>query len=96
MDDTEARRQSLANKLKWGGGVLLALVAGPVLFLILKGILGLAALAVAGVAGFTIIQMWPVFAMKIANWRMKLIVAEAQANPIETMKSVFLEKIRII
>ena len=80
IDDIKKAR--LATKLKWGLALLGALIIAPVVFLIVKGLVGL---ALAGAIGLVIVQMAPVFSMKLANWKLKLIVGEAQKNPIETM-----------
>jgi septal ring factor EnvC (AmiA/AmiB activator) len=58
-------------------------------FLAVKGIVGL---ALAAIVGVTVIQLAPVFSFKLANWKMKLIVSEATANPIETMQNLYAEK----
>lgn len=94
--EAEAKRKRLATGLKWGGVLVGTLLIAPLTSMILSGILGAAALLVAGVAGYISIELAPWFAMKIANWRMKLITMEASKNPIETMHNVYLEQSRII
>lgn len=88
MDD-EVRRQRLATVAKWGIGLAGAVVISPFVFLAVKGIVGL---AIAVAVGMTVIQLAPVFSMKLANWKMKLIIGEAEKNPIETMQNLFVEK----
>lgn len=88
-EDSSARRERLATRFKWGLGLGAALLVSPVVFLVVKGIVGL---TIAFVAGFTVIQLAPVFSLKLANWRMKLLVAEVEANPIETMRNLQIEK----
>ncbi len=87
--DPEVRRQRIATGVKWGVGLAGAVLISPIVFLAVKGLVGL---ALAAAIGFIIINFAPVFAMKIANWKMKAIVAEAEANPIETMKNLKIEK----
>lgn len=85
----DLRKQSLANKVKWGIAAAAALLISPVIFMIVKGLVGL---AVAGVIGMAIISFAPVVSMKLANWKLKAIKAEAAANPVETMQNVYREK----
>jgi hypothetical protein len=89
MDDNEIRRQRLAAWLKWGLGMVGAVIVSPFVFLAVKGIVGL---AIAAAVGFVVVQLAPVFATMIANWRIKLLVAEVEANPIETMHNLYIEK----
>jgi hypothetical protein len=42
--------------------------------------------------GFTAWTFVPVFGDLIKNWKMKAIIAIAEANPIETMQNIFIEK----
>lgn len=89
--DQKKKRIETIAKLAIAGVVGLAV--SPVIFLAIKGLVGL---LIAGVIGFTAIQLTPWFAMKIANWKMKLIIAEANANPIETMNNVYAENMKVI
>lgn len=90
--DPEVRRKRLTTMVKWGIGVAGAAIISPILYFALKGLLGLAALVVAGAIGYVVIELAPVFAMKIANWKVKMIVSEAEKNPIETMENLRIEK----
>jgi len=84
---------------KWlsiaGLGVVGFLVA-PIIFLTIQGIVGL---AIAGAVGFTLVSLAPWFALKVANWKYRLIDAEkvehikkvtgaAAENPIETLTAL--------
>lgn len=89
--DEEARRQRLATVAKWGIGLAGAVIISPFVFLAVKGIVGLA-LAVA--VGMAVIQLAPVFSMKLANWKMRLIVQEAGANPIETFQNDYIDRFK--
>lgn len=91
--ETDARQKRIERWVKVGLIGLVALIVSPVILMTIKGLLGL---VVAGLIVVTTVQLAPVFAFKLANWRMKLIMAEAGRNPIETMKNVYLEKSQII
>ncbi|MGO9318455.1 MAG: hypothetical protein ACLPXT_13395 [Terracidiphilus sp.] len=90
-NDSDVRRQKMATALKWGAGLVGAIVVAPFIFLAVKGIVGL---AIAAAIGLVITQLAPVFAQKLANWRMKLVVDEVEKNPIETMQNLFIDKTR--
>lgn len=92
----EVRKANLSRNLKIAGAAGACLLVAPLTIVILWGVLGIAALAVAGVVGFTAINLAPWYADKVANWRMKLIVAEAQKNPIETMKNIYIQNMKTI
>jgi hypothetical protein len=84
--DLDVRRMKFATKVKWGLGLGSALIAGPVLFTLFSYLAGA---AIAAVTTIVIvggaINYYPVFAMKLANSKIKEIVKEAKKNPIETM-----------
>jgi archaellum component FlaC len=82
-------REKLVQRFKWGLGLFAAAVISPFVFLAIKGIVGLAA---AFAIGMIITQLAPVYALKLANWRMKLLVSEVETNPIETMQTLLVEK----
>lgn len=90
--DPEVRKQKIVSLVKWGAAFVGLVVMTPLIFIALKGALGLLALAVAGAVGYTMIELAPVFAMKVANWRIKQIVDEAGKNPIETLQNVYIER----
>jgi hypothetical protein len=88
---------------KWatvlGIGVVGLLVA-PIIFLTIQGIIGL---AIAAAVGFTLVTLAPWFALKVANWKYRLIDAEkvahikgvtaaAEMNPIETLTALIIAK----
>jgi hypothetical protein len=89
MEENEARRKKWETIFKWGLGLGGAIAASQVIFLAIKGIIGL---AIAGGLGLVIVQLAPVFSLKLANRKIKLLVDEVEANPIETMQNLFLEK----
>lgn len=96
MQDLDARKALLAKYWKWGAGLAVVLLLGPFVGIILNGILGIAGLAIAGVIAFLAVQFAPAFADMVANWRMKVIVAEANRNPIETMKNIYISNMQTI
>lgn len=71
------------NWAKLGIIAVAALVAAPVVFVIIKGIVGL---AVAALLGGTVIMVAPAVSMRIANTRLALKKREAMRAPIETMQ----------
>lgn len=91
MDEQQQRR--IATLAKVGLVGLVGLLVAPIVLIMIKGIVGL---VVAGALAASTIQLAPWFGMKLANWRMKLIEQEANKNPIETMKNVYLEQSKII
>jgi len=84
--DLDVRRMKFATKVKWALGLGSALIAGPTLFWLFSYLAGA---AVAGIFTIVIVggavNYFPVFAMKLANSKVKEIVNEAKKNPIETM-----------
>ena len=89
MSDPEARRERIATWVKWGVGLGAAAAISPFVFFAVKGLIGL---ALAAATALVIIQFARPFANLVAAWRMKAIVAVAEANPIETMRDLFMEK----
>lgn len=87
--DIETRKRRIATGVKWGLGLVAAAILGPLAYLAIKGIVGL---AVALLLGAAVINFAPVVGMKFANWKLKAIKGEAMRSPIETMQNVFLEK----
>jgi hypothetical protein len=90
--ETDERKRKFATVLKWLGGIVGAAVISPVVFLALKGVLGLIALGVAAGAGLVILRLSPIVSMKVSNLLLKGIASEAAANPIETMQNLLIEK----
>jgi hypothetical protein len=65
------------------------LFAGPIAAIAIKGLLGLIACGVIGLAAVT---FGPVIADKAANWRLKMLKAEAAKNPVETLQLQLIER----
>lgn len=80
------RQAKLAKWVVIGVGVV---VLAPAALLLLKGIVALAA---AGIVGLGAIYLGPVVEMKLKNARVKMTVAEAEKNPIETLLNQLLVK----
>lgn len=87
--EMEAKRKKYTNYAMWAVGIGALALAGPIIFMALKGLVALIAF---GLVGVTALTLAPVIAMKLANWKIQSIKAEAAANPIETLQNMRLEK----
>lgn len=87
--DLEQHRLKLTTKWKWIIGALAGLIVSPVILVTIQGMLGLIA---AFAIGTLAVNFAPYFAMRVANLKMKAITAEANANPIETMKNLRIDR----
>jgi len=85
----QARRARIEALAKFGIAAAVIIGVAPFVFLLVKGVVGL---AISAAVGFTAIQFAPVFAMKIANWKLKAIKVEASQNPIETLENLLIER----
>lgn len=85
----ELKKQRLQKWATVGLVALAALIVSPVIFMVIKGLVGF---VVAAVIGLAIVMFTPVIAMKFANWRLQAIKAESRANPIETLQNQYMEK----
>ena len=65
---------------------IVGLVAAPVVGLAITGLVGL---LIAGIIGLGTLAILPWVEMKAANWRLKLIKAEAAKNPVETLQNEY-------
>lgn len=82
------KKQILATRIKWAVAALACIVVAPFVFLLVQGIVGL---AIAALCGAAIIAAAPVVAMKLANWKLKGLKAEARQNPIESRQNIALQ-----
>jgi len=89
IEDPEAKRKRIARRWKVGIALVIGVVAAP---FVIAGIEGLAGLFVIWVMGTVGLQLAPVISMKVANWKIKAIKAEAEKNPIETMENIYKDK----
>ncbi len=85
----EVKRKKIETLAKWGIALVGAAVIAPVIFLSIKGLIGL---IIAFVIGSTAIAFAPWFAMKLANWKVKAIMHEAHESPIPTLLNQVQEK----
>ncbi len=92
MSEADEKKQKLANVLKWVVGIPLVALATPLIFLALKGALGILAIGAAAAVGLTGLKLAPWFSMKVSNLAMKALVHEAKTNPIETLRNLHIEK----
>lgn len=90
--DVDVKGQKVVSVLKYVLGIGAVALATPVIFLALKGVLGLLALGVAAGAGLAMIRLAPWFSQVITNVGIKLFIHEVQKNPIESMLSLYTEK----
>jgi hypothetical protein len=88
MQDVDLKKIKLDTKWKLILGGLGILVIAPLTTTILWGVLGLVAIILGLAIGLAAIAFAPVFSMKLANTRIKAIMAEAEKNPIETMIAI--------
>lgn len=88
LNDPSTRRK-FTTAIKAGVAVIACAIIAPVVYLAIKGLVGL---TVAIALGIVILQFAPVFADKIANLRMKATIHEAKTNPIETLKNQIIKR----
>jgi hypothetical protein len=84
MTTNEQKRKQIETIAKVGGAGVVGFLVAPVVFIAIKGLIGL---IIAAIVSFVAIQFIPVFALKVANWRLKAIKAEASENPVETLQN---------
>jgi hypothetical protein len=97
------KRDKMKQWVSYAGLGAAIVVAGLSFVFLLQALAGLIALAVAGALGIVVVQLAPWFALKVANWKYRLIDAEkvshvkavtaaAVENPIETLTNLLLAK----
>lgn len=106
MDTTNIQEVLVAKRDKFktwatvGAMGLIGLVVAPFILMSIGGLIGL---AVAAGVGFTLVTLAPWFALKVANWKYRLVDAEkvdhikkvtsaAEQNPIETLTALLIAK----
>lgn len=87
------RRQKYDKIFKIALVALGALIISPIIFLVVKGVVGL---AIAALVGLIVVNAAPVISMKLANMKVRGIVNEARENPIETLTNLLIEKRRAL
>jgi phage shock protein A len=85
----EQKRAKYNNIFKVGLIAIVAFIVAPIIFTVITGMVGLIAAAVIGLVA---VNATPWLSMKLANWKIKSIVAEAKENPIETLTNLLIEK----
>lgn len=90
--EADEKKIKVATWLKWVGGLVGIAIISPLTFLVLKGLIGMVAVAVAAGAGLVMLRLSPLVSMKVSNLLLKGIANEAAANPIETMQNLLIEK----
>ncbi len=94
------QRDKLKKGVKIAALAVVGLCVAPFIFLAIGGIIGL---AVSAAVGFTLVQLAPWFALKVANLRyrmtesekishIKKVTASAAENPIETLTNLLQQK----
>lgn len=83
--DIDPKKLRLAAGVKWALGLAGAVLIAPVVFLAVKGLVGL---ALAAIVGLAMVNFAPVLSMKFANWKLRGMKDEARTNPIETRQNL--------
>jgi len=83
------KRRQVEGLIKFGGLSVTGLIVAPIVFLALKGVVGIIAVGVVALAGWNLI---PVVATKLANLSLKSIMNEARKNPIETLELDYVKR----
>jgi hypothetical protein len=85
-----------ANMLKWGIGIGVAILLGPLIWALVYAVAGAALLGFMtlfiATVGLAVINMAPVVASKMANKRIEMLKQEARTKPIETLQNQYREK----
>lgn len=87
----DQRRERIEKIVKWGSIGTICLLVSPIIFLVVKGMLGV---LIAFAVGSTAVAFAPWWSMKLANWRIKAIKAEATENPIPTLQNQLVQRQR--
>jgi len=89
----EQKKLAFQKKVKVGAAIAAGLCFAPIAAVAIGGLIGLGIAIAIAIAG---INLAPVFAEKMANLRMKLILNEAKKNPIETMRNIYVDNCKVI
>jgi hypothetical protein len=85
-DKLEKKRQRTENVVKVLGLGIAGFIVAPYIYIAIQGLIGM---AIAAIVSLAIIFATPSIAMKLANWRLKLIKSEAMRNPVETLQNIY-------
>lgn len=92
QDEINKKRDQIIKFTKYGGLALAAVILAPFLFFTTLFLFGsVVAAGAAGLLAIFFVNYLPVFGMKMANWKLKALKAEARLNPIETMQNQILQ-----
>ena len=100
VTEVEQKKQKFGGWIKIAALGVVGLAVAPFIMLAIGGLLGL---GVAAAVAFLLVQLAPWFALKVANWRYRLMDAEkvehikkveaaAEQNPIETLTALLIAK----
>lgn len=87
--DNETRRKRIEMAVKLAALGVVGFLVAPIIFVTIKGIIGLGIAMVLGLVG---INLAPWVSVKVANWRLKALKHEASQNPIETLENQYRER----
>ncbi len=87
--DIDKKRKRIETAVKVLGFGVSGFVVAPFVFLAIKGIIGL---VVAAAITLPIIYATPAIGSMLANWRLKLLKAEASRNPVETLQNDYMKQ----
>lgn len=90
MNDLELKRKRIESVVKIIATGVIGFLAASYVVLAIKGIIGLAVIAVLSLFLINVAAPW--FAAKVANWRLKALKHEASLNPIETLENQYQER----
>lgn len=90
MNDLELKRKKIETIVKVAAVLGISFIAGPFILVTLQGLIGLIVAAVIVLFGINVFAPW--FAVKMANWRLQALKAEAAKNPIETLENQYAQK----
>jgi len=68
-------------------------IVSPIIFFVIQGLIGL---VIAAGIGLACIATAPMIGLKVANWRMKGVKAEASKNPVETRWNLYNERVKAL
>lgn len=85
----QTRRNRIETGVKVVGLAIAGFVVAPFVFVAVKGLIGI---ALAATTSLAIIYATPAIAASLANWRLKLLKAEAMRNPVETLQNQYVKK----
>lgn len=89
MTNLEPKRKRIEAFVKIAALLVLGFIIQPFVFLAIKGLVGLVVAGVSSLLAINVIFPW--LAMKVANWRIKVIKYEASLNPIETLQNEYMQ-----